>query len=203
MKIIVVGATGTLGSPVTQLLKQEGHEVVEATRNSSPALDLTDKDSVEAFFRQTGEIDALVCIAGDAAFAPLDALTDADVQRCADSKLMGQVNLVRRALPYLREGGSIVLTGGMLAYTPWPATAMIALVNAGVEGFVRGAALDLKDGRRIAIVHPPFVQETAAALGMDASPWPPAAKAAEAYTQALADAKNGGVYFVEGYAPKG
>ncbi|GAB4092750.1 Rossmann-fold NAD(P)-binding domain-containing protein [Flaviaesturariibacter terrae] len=201
MKVVVVGATGTIGAPVAALLRGKGHEVVDATRSSSPGLDITDKSSVEDFFIRTGVVDAVVCVAGDAAFAPLESLSDEDVQRCADSKLMGQVNLVRRALPHLKPGGSFVLTGGMLAYAPWPATSMIALVNAGVEGFVRGAALDLKEGRRIAIVHPPFVAETARALGMDATPWPTAAKAAEAYLQALTDAKNGGVYFVEGYTP--
>ncbi|RYY93269.1 MAG: short chain dehydrogenase [Chitinophagaceae bacterium] len=202
MKIVLVGATGTIGAPVAALLRENGHDVVEATRKSNPSLDITDAASVEAFFKATGEVDAVVCVAGDAAFAPLEALTDDQVQLCSDSKLMGQVNLVRRALPYLRPGGSFVLTGGILAYTPWPATSMIALVNSGVEGFVRGASLDLKDGRRAAVVHPPFVAETARALGMDATPWPPAAKAAEAYLQALTDSKNGAVYFVEGYAPQ-
>ncbi len=55
-------------------------------------------------------------------------------------------------------------------------TSMITMVNAGLEGFVKAAALDLTEGRRIVIVHPPWVAETAAALGMDAAPWPNAAK---------------------------
>ncbi|MHB1921871.1 MAG: hypothetical protein ACYCOO_06500 [Chitinophagaceae bacterium] len=48
----------------------------------------------------------------------------------------------------------------MLAYSPLPQTAMITIVNAGLEGFTKAAALDLTDGRRILIVHPSWVAES-------------------------------------------
>ena len=114
---------------------------------------------------------------------------------------MGQINAVRLGLKKVKPGGVFVITGGMLAYSPWPKTSLITMVNAGLEGFVKAAALDLTEGRRIVIVHPPWVAETAAALGMDASPWPKAAKVAEAYAAAIQGNQNGVAQFVEGYAP--
>ena len=51
------------------------------------------------------------------------------------------------------------------------------------------------------IVHPPWVAETAAALGMDASRWPNAAKTAEAYLAAIEENITGKPVFVEGHNP--
>lgn len=89
----------------------------------------------------------------------------------------------------------------MLAYTPWPQTSMIAMVNAGLEGFVKAAALELTEGKRVVIVHPPLVAESATALGMDATPWPIAASVAETYLKAIEGNESGVAVFVEGYKP--
>jgi NAD(P)-dependent dehydrogenase (short-subunit alcohol dehydrogenase family) len=115
--------------------------------------------------------------------------------------LLGQVNLVRQGLSKVRPGGVFILTGGTLAYDPWPKTSVIAMVNAGLEGFVRGAALDLQDARRIVIVHPPPVREWATQMGMDGAPWPSAATVAETYLMALESKITGQPVFVEGYRP--
>ncbi len=55
--------------------------------------------------------------------------------------------------------------------------------------------------KTIVIVHPPFISETAEAMGMDASPWPKAATAAKAYLKAIEGDANGEAVFVGGYAP--
>jgi NAD(P)-dependent dehydrogenase (short-subunit alcohol dehydrogenase family) len=59
------------------------------------------------------------------------------------------------------------------------------MVNAALEGFVRAAALEMQDEKRVAVIHPPFVRETAKAMGMDAEPYLPAAKVAETYLETL------------------
>lgn len=201
MKVLVIGASGTIGKAVTQLLKDKGNEVITASRSSQPAVDFTNPASIDEFYDQLDEVDAIVTAAGDAAFVSLDKLTDEQIQLSLNSKLMGQINMVRKGLSKLRANGVFVITGGMLAYSPWPQTSMITMVNAGLEGFAKATALDLTEGRRIVIVHPPWVAETAAALGMDASPWPDAAKTAEAYLGAIEGSKNGEPVFVEGYSP--
>ena len=57
---------------------------------------------------------------------------------------MGPVTLARVAKDHLRDGGSITLTTGILAMHPMPGSASISMVNAGLEGFVRAAALAIE-----------------------------------------------------------
>jgi len=201
MRIVVVGATGTIGKAIAQLLKDKGNEVVEASRSTQPAVDITDAASIDAFFNETGAVDAIVSAAGDAAFESLDKLTDKQIQLSLNSKLLGQINVVRKGLPYLRPNGVVVITGGFLAYKPELQTSMIVMVNSGLEGFAKATALELTEGRRIVIVHPPWVAETAATLGMDATRWPDAARTAEAYLDAIEGNTSGQPVFVEGHNP--
>ncbi len=202
MKIVVIGATGTIGKAVSALLQEKGHEVVDASRHSQPAIDLTDSSSIDRFYESLGEVDAIITAAGSAAFKAVDQITEEDVQLSLTSKLMGQINAVRKGLKNLKPNGLALVTGGTLAYQPLPQTAMIAMVNAGLEGFARAAALDMTDGRRVVVVHPPWVAETAKAFGMDASPFPDAAKVAEAYLSVVEGTQTGVPVFVKGYEPK-
>lgn len=201
MKALVVGSNGTIGKAVTRLLKEKGMEVIEASRSGNPALDITDNPGMDAFFAKLGPVDVIVSAAGDAAFVSLDKITDNDIQLSVNSKLLGQVNLVRKGLPNLRQGGVFVITGGILAYSPMPQTSLISMVNAGLEGFARAVALELTEGRRVVVVHPAWVAETASKIGMDPAPWPNAEKTATAYLEAIEGTSNGEPVFVKGYTP--
>jgi NAD(P)-dependent dehydrogenase (short-subunit alcohol dehydrogenase family) len=57
-------------------------------------------------------------------------------------------------------GGSVTVTSGVLARQPMPGGAAISMVNAGLEGFVRGAAAEAPRGVRVNAVSPPWVTET-------------------------------------------
>ncbi len=201
MRVLVIGATGTIGRAVTNLLKQRGHEVIEASRSSHHIVDITKPSSIDQLYKSVGTVDAIITAAGDAAFAALDKLTEQEIQFTLLSKLMGQINVVRKGINFLSEDGVAIITGGMLAYEPWPNTSMITMVNAGLEGFARAASLDLKQGKRILIVHPPWVAETASALNMDPSPWPNASDVAVAYIDALEGKESGQPIFVKAYEP--
>lgn len=203
MKIVVVGATGTIGKAVADRLTELGHEVVAVSRHTSPSVDIENLNSIDAFYREMGEVDGIITAGGQASFASIADLTEEGIQLSLNSKLMGQINMVRRGLNFLRPGGVAVITGGFLAYTPAPQTAMIAMVNAGLEGFIRAAALEMTEGRRVLVVHPPWVRETAEAIGMDPTPWPPATEVATAYVDAVQGNQNGVALFVDGYVPAG
>lgn len=201
MKTLVVGPNGTIGKEIVTLLKEKDYEVIGASRSTNPAIDITDPSNIESFYADLGEVDAIICAAGDAAFSSLDKITDEEIQLSVNSKLLGQVNLVRKGLKNLRPGGVFILTGGILAYSPMPQTSLIAMVNAGLEGFARALVLELTEGRRIVVVHPDWVAETAAKFGMDATPFPDAVKTAGAYLEAIEGTKNGEPAFVEGHKP--
>lgn len=202
MKAVIIGATGTIGKAVATLLSDRGHEVVRASRHTQPGVDITDPASISAFYTTIGEVDAIIyTAAGTLSYSTVSELTDEGIRLDINSKLLGQVNLVRRGLTHVRPGGVFILTGGTFFYNPWPKSSVITLVSGGLEGFVRGAALDLKDTHRIVIVHPPAVREWAIKIGMDGSPFPPAATVAEAYLAALEGKMTGQPIFVEGYRP--
>jgi NAD(P)-dependent dehydrogenase (short-subunit alcohol dehydrogenase family) len=98
---------------------------------------------------------------------------------------MGQVNLVRIGSRYGNDSGSFTLTSGVLARESMPGSAAISLVNSGLEGFVRAAALERPRNVRVNVVSPPWVSETLSAMGMDPSGGMPAAQVAKAYVQSV------------------
>ena len=71
MKILLIGAGGTIGSAVDKELSQR-HEVIRIGRSSGDfQVDISDSASIRKLFEQTGKFDALVCAAGNVTFAPL------------------------------------------------------------------------------------------------------------------------------------
>ena len=183
MKVVVIGATGTIGKAVVEALAPT-NDVVRVSRHGDTKADLQDIDSLRRLFAPMRDLDAVIVCAGSAAFAPLEQLTDENFAFSLRDKLMGQVNVVRTAKDHVRDGGSITLTSGILAQHPIPGSAAFSLVNAGVEAFARAAALEIPR-LRINVVSPPWVTETLVALKMDPSQGMPAAKVARAYLHAL------------------
>jgi NAD(P)-dependent dehydrogenase (short-subunit alcohol dehydrogenase family) len=194
MKIVVIGATGTIGGAVVKLLRQR-HQIITVSRSNGDYLaDITEKASIETTLGAIGKVDAIVSAAGSAVFKPLTALTDLDFQKSLHDKLMGQVNVVRAGAQYIVPGGSITITSGILAQDPIPGSAVISLVNAGLEGFCRAAALELQSAKvRVNVVSPPWVKETLVALNMDPSSGVPADEVAKAYAQSLEGSATGKV----------
>jgi NAD(P)-dependent dehydrogenase (short-subunit alcohol dehydrogenase family) len=191
MRILVVGATGTIGRAVVAALSA-GNEIISASlRKTTIKVDIADSSSIRQMYRSLGKLDAVVCAAGQAKFAPLAQLSDADFRFCLDNKLMGQVNLVRLGFEHVEDGGSFTLTTGILAQTPMPGSAAISLVNAGLEGFVRAAALEAPRNIRVNAVSPPWVTETLRALKMDTSHGLPAAVVARAYVRSVTGTDTG------------
>lgn len=191
MRIVVIGATGTIGQAVVRAFEGR-HEVVRVGHSSGEhQVDITDKASIERLLETLGSFDALVSAAGQVKFGPLAELTDADWDFCLSDKLMGQVNLVRAGLKHVREGGSFTLTSGLLARYPVKGSSAITLVNAGLEAFAKAAALEMPRGARINVVSPPWVSETLEAMGRDPSKGLPAEQVAKAYVESVEGTRNG------------
>jgi len=191
MKIVVVGGTGTIGAAVAAALEANNHEVIRATRKLAPKVDISDPKSVREFFAAMKDLDAVVSCAGDARFAPLEKLTDEDFLFSVNNKLLGQVNLTRSALPVLRQKGSITVTSGVLSKFPMVGSGAVSMVNAGLEGFTRVAALEATRGVRVNVVCPGWVKETMVKFGMDPTPGKAAVDVARAYVEAVEGSMNG------------
>ena len=201
MKVVVIGATGLIGKAVTTLLTDKGHEIVQASRNTQPSLNLDDPASIEAFYKTLGEVDAVICAApqGGGGMGPLTGFSDEIVDLYTKSKLLGQVNLVRKGLSNIRPGGVFILTGGMSGFIALPKSSISGMLNIALDKFVSRVAPELQEGRRIVIVHPAAVREWAIKLGMDGSRFPSAATVAETYLRALEGTNTGEPVFVEGH----
>ncbi|BCQ22965.1 short chain dehydrogenase [Caballeronia sp. NK8] len=191
MRVLLIGATGMLGTEIKRILDPE-HDVITASRKGSDiAVDLSDKASIVAMYDKVGKVGAVVSVGGAAKFAPLDSLGDDDYAFSITNKLMGQVNLVRCAIGHVNEGGSVTLTSGTLAQQPMVGSAAVSIVNAGVEGFVRVAALELQGKMRVNVVSPGWVAETLASMGKDASQGIEAADVAKVYKRAVDETMTG------------
>ena len=193
MKVLVIGGSGTIGRAVVDALRGE-HEVLSAERSGGDLrVDITAADSIREMYRRAGRVDAVVSAAGGGAWKPLEQLSDEDFEMSLHYKLMGQVNVIRYGLEQVADGGSITVTSGVLSQEPTPGSAAISLVNAGLEGFVRAAALEAPRGIRLNVVSPPWVTETLQAMGMDPSGGMPAAEVARAYVDAVRGTHSGQV----------
>jgi NAD(P)-dependent dehydrogenase (short-subunit alcohol dehydrogenase family) len=202
MRIIVVGATGTIGSAVVAAL-MTGHQVVTVGHKGGAfQVDLASQESISQLFRAIGAFDALVSAAGVAKFASFDELGDADYQIGLSNKLMGQVNLVRIGRQLINDRGSFTLTSGVLSQEPTKGSASISMVNAGLEGFVRAAALELPRGIRLNAVSPPWVTETLIALKMDPSLGMPASAVAQAYLASVDGTTTGQIIDPRAFAAR-
>ena len=160
MKIIIIGGKGTIGKKVSQRFAQK-HEVIVGGRNSGDLIvDITEEKSIEAMFQSVKDVDAVICIAGEARWAAFENMTENDFYYGIKSKLMGQVNVVRIGQRYLKDNGSFTLSTGILADHPVILTSSAAMVNGAIHSFVKAVSLELKKGMRINAVSSGIVEDS-------------------------------------------
>ena len=184
MKIVIIGASGTVGRAVTEELGRR-HEVIRVGRTQGDyQVDITSQASVQALFEKIGPVDAIVSASGGLYFGPLATMKDSDFNQGLQDKL--------------NEGGSITLISGIVAHEPIAQGVNATTVNAALEGFVRAAACELPRGIRINLISPTVLTESVETYdgffpGFESVP---AATVANAYRRSVEGVQSGRVYKV-------
>lgn len=178
--VVVTGGTSGIGLATAQAFVDEGASVFITGRRQE-ALDaavrriggritgvrgdmanLADIDRLyDAVQQKHAQIDVVFANAGGGSFAPLGAITEAHYQSIFDTNVKGVLFTVQKALPLLRDGAAIVLTGSTTGSSGTPAFSVYSATKAAVRNFARNWILDLKDRRIRVNTISPGVTETA------------------------------------------
>lgn len=174
-RAVVTGGARGIGAAVGEVLHRAGYEVVlgdtradvaerSAARLGTGAsafeLDVADAAAVQRLaetlrHRWDGGLDALVTAAGMEVNATLPELEQRDWDRMLAVGLTGQYLCLRAFLPLLREAqGAVVCVGSVMGHAVYPGASAYAATKAGLEGFVKAAALDCAPGVRVNCVLP-------------------------------------------------
>ena len=198
MRIFVIGASGTIGSAVTEELKPR-HEVITGGRHSGDVrLDVHDSASIRAAFEELRSVDAVVSATGAVKFGPFEELEAADYVMSLRNKLLGQVNLVLIGRDYVSERGSFTLTSGVLDVDPIVGGTAASMANGAINAFVLAASIEMPSGQRINAVSPGVIEESMGHYGPFFRGFEPvpARRAALAYSKSVEGARTGHVFRV-------
>ncbi len=198
MKILLIGASGTVGSAIERELGSR-HEIVRIGRNSGDErVEISDSASIRALFERVGSFDALICAAGSVKFVPLADMSEADFALGLQDKLMGQVNLLLIGKAFANQGASFTLTSGVLSQEPILSGSSASLVNGAIDAFVRAAAIELPHGMRVNSVSPTVLLESMERYGTYFRGFKPvpAADVALAYAKSVEGLHTGQTYQV-------
>ena len=153
-KVVVVGGSSGIGLATAQLAKQDGAEVVIASRSAEKLdaaakklgvtavqTDVTSDDSVASLFRQTGAVDHVVVTAAQLKTGPFKSVAMDDVRATMEGKFWGAWRCARFA--EIKPGGSLTLVSGFLSIRPRPNAAIVGAANGALESLARSLAIDL------------------------------------------------------------
>ena len=126
-KVVVTGATGGIARAIIRRLIDAGADVIVSARSADKlsgvvddfdgavdghVMDLTDRDSIRAFFESTGPFDHLVTPAATSMFAPIRAMDFDGAREIVDTKQWGQLLCVHYGSQQIAESGSITFFSG-------------------------------------------------------------------------------------------
>ncbi|ANN29552.1 TPA: SDR family oxidoreductase [Vibrio vulnificus] len=162
---VVLGGTSGIGAELAKQLESDHTIVHVASRQTG--LDISDEKSVYHYFETIGAFDHLIVTAGS--YAPAGKVVDVEITQAKyafDTKFWGAVLAAKHGARYLKQGGSITLTSGMLSRKVVAYTYVKAAINAAIEATTKVLAKELAPIRVNAIS--PGLTKTEAYKGMNA-----------------------------------
>ncbi len=193
MKILVIGGTGTLGSALVSTLREE-HEVISVGRTRGDyQVNIEDKASLENLLAEVGEVDGIISTSGDGKMAPFQIQSDEDIDLAINSKLRGQLDIIRLGVHKVKENGFILITTGTASSNYMPGASSITMANTALEGYVKAINVEPYKGIRINAVSPYFIKETCELFNFDIPNAIPAADTASVYVNMMTSPDSGTV----------
>jgi NAD(P)-dependent dehydrogenase (short-subunit alcohol dehydrogenase family) len=182
---VVTGGNSGIGLATAKRLHEEGAKVAIAGR-SRKTLDeavrtigngvvavqadvakLTDVDKLYAeVSKKLGKIDVLFVNAGVAKFAPLAETSESLYDENFDINIKGAYFTIQKALPFLKDGASIILNTSVAGSTGNPGTSAYSATKAALRSLARTTAAELVGrGIRVNTVAPgpvvtPIIEKT-------------------------------------------
>jgi NAD(P)-dependent dehydrogenase (short-subunit alcohol dehydrogenase family) len=171
---VITGGNSGIGFGIAEAFKNEGAvgAIVgrnQATLDSSVAklggdfiainADVTNLADLERVFKETfekfGKIDVVVANAGGGAVGTVATIGEADYDKTMDVNLKSVYFTVQKALPYMNEGGSIILIGSNAAHRAYANFTLYGAAKAAVIYLAKGFSSDLLDRKiRVNVITP-------------------------------------------------
>lgn len=172
----LVGASEGLGRALALKMSRAGVELILSARSGDRLrelaeelpgrtrvvpMDIADRESVAAAWREVGEIDGMVFLAG--VYWPQSAKDwNADeVEAMFDINLTGAARVLGHVVPdfVARDAGHIVLTGSLSGFRGLPGAIGYAASKAGLYSLAESIDGDLRDtGVEVQLVNPGFIR---------------------------------------------
>src|ERR1700736_586456 len=146
---------------ITGRRQEELNKAVETIGSGARAVqgDVSNLDDLDRLFAtvraEKRRIDVLFANAGLGAMAPVGAITEASFDLVFDVNVKGTLFTVQKALPLMKAGGSIILTGSTTGTKGTNAFSVYSASKAAIRNFARSWAVDLKGtGIRVNVLAP-------------------------------------------------
>jgi NAD(P)-dependent dehydrogenase (short-subunit alcohol dehydrogenase family) len=180
---VITGGSSGIGLATARRFVEEGAHVVITGRrekelqeaaaaiNTNVTAVVGDVSSLEDLDRlfavvkeKHGHIDILFANAGAGTVAPLALASEAHFDQTFDVNVKGMFFTVQKALPLVKDGGSIILNSSVANVKGLPGFTAYAASKAAVRNFARGWSLELKDRKiRVNCVSPGAIDTPALA----------------------------------------
>jgi len=161
---LITGVSSGFGYELCQQLLEKGDKVIGTVRNKNKVVSLNEKypdtficenldvthvsaihKLVNSSFEKFGRIDVIVSNAGYGLFGAAEELSDEEVDQIIATNLTGSIQLIRSALPHLRQqgGGRIIQLSSYGGQVAFPGNSMYHATKFGIEGFCESVAQEV------------------------------------------------------------